>query len=584
MLEKIFLQVINMSYIASIVIVFILVARLLLKKAPKKYSYILWAVALVRLIVPISFESVLSLVPVNSTPVSNDVLYDISPNINTGMPNIDQSISGSLPAADVVASVNPMQVWIFIGSFIWILGIAILLIYGMVSLIRMKGKLKNANCEKDNIYQSDNVAIPFVLGLIQPKIYLPASLSESEKEYILLHEQTHIKRFDHIIRFISYLVLCIHWFNPLAWIAFWLSGKDMEMSCDESVINQLGHSVKKDYSQSLLNLTTGRMKIGLTPLAFGEGDTKGRIKNILNFKQPKFYIIIIALAILIITSIGLLSNPLGESVYGNSTESITRIIQSIDLYEGKTVEILEIKDYDEDRIVAFLSGGNPSVIEFEKNGNGNYVNPRSETHGNQALSNFIIGHIGNTDSVIVVSIKNQHSEIMDFSFKANEEIYEVNFDSDGPDVQWTKLKESDAGYRFEWDYIDGNLSQVDSNTSDIWIQNPSMDPIEVVKSAIENQIGKDYTISVRFVGAVVDDAETQRQTENYKGSELADKRGWTDQYLTENFLVVKASYDIEYDHTKTFMDDGNLEQYFYLTRDIDTGLWSIIDNSSSSPR
>ena len=167
MLEKIFLQVINMSYIASIVIVFILVARLLLAKAPNKYSYILWAVALVRLIVPISFESVLSLVPVNPTPVSNDVLYDISPNINTGMPNIDQSISGSLPAADIAASVNPMQVWIFIGSLIWILGIAILLIYGMVSLIRMKGKLKNANCEKDNIYQSDNVTTPFVFGVCQ---------------------------------------------------------------------------------------------------------------------------------------------------------------------------------------------------------------------------------------------------------------------------------------------------------------------------------------------------------------------------------------------------------------------------------
>ena len=309
MLERIFLQVINMSYIASIVIVFILVARLLLAKAPKKYSYILWAVALVRLIVPISFESVLSLIPVNPTPVSNDVLYDISPNINTGMANIDQSISGSLPSADVVASVNPMQVWIFIGSLIWILGIAILLIYGMVSLIRMKGKLKKANCEKDNIYQSDNVTTAFVLGLIQPKIYLPASLSESEKEYILLHEQAHIKRFDHIIRFLSYLVLCIHWFNPLVWIAFWLSGKDMEMSCDESVINQLGHSVKKDYSQSLLNLATGRTKLGLTPLAFGEGDTKGRIKNILNFKQPKFYIIVVAVMIIVVAAIGLISNP-----------------------------------------------------------------------------------------------------------------------------------------------------------------------------------------------------------------------------------------------------------------------------------
>lgn len=336
MLEREFLQVINMSYIASIVIMFILVARLLLTKAPKKYSYILWAVALVRLIVPVSFESVLSLVPVNPTLISNDILYDISPTINTGMSNIDQSISSSLPTADAVASVNPMQVWIFVGSLIWILGIAILIIYGMVSLIRMKDKLKNANCEKDNIYQSDNVTTPFVLGLIQPKIYLPAFLSESEKEYILLHEQTHIKRFDHIIRFISYLVLCIHWYNPLVWIAFWLSAKDMEMSCDEYVINQLGHSVKKDYSQSLLNLTTGRMKIGLMPLAFGEGDTKERIKNIINFKQPKFYIII-ALAILIFTSIGLLSNPKSEEP-DLSLLNITNFLSAMAVAEDVVVE------------------------------------------------------------------------------------------------------------------------------------------------------------------------------------------------------------------------------------------------------
>ena len=322
MLEKIFLQVINMSYIASIVIVFILIARLLLVKAPKKYSYILWAVALVRLIIPISFESVLSLVPVNPTPISNDVLNDISPNINTGMLNVDQSISGTLPASDVVASVNPMQVWIFIGSLIWVLGIAIILIYGMVSLIRMKGKLENANCEKDNIYQSDNVTTPFVLGLIQPKIYMPAFLSEFEKEYILLHEQTHIKRFDHIIRFISYLVTCIHWFNPLVWIAFYLSGNDMEMSCDESVVNQLGHRVKKDYSQSLLNFATGRRHLGMTPLAFGEGDTKGRIKNILNFRKPKLYIVAISVIVLMIATFGLLSNPKEKSLGVNNTEPV----------------------------------------------------------------------------------------------------------------------------------------------------------------------------------------------------------------------------------------------------------------------
>jgi len=189
MMEKIFLQVINMSYIASIVIVLILAARLFLAKTPKKYTYILWAVALVRLIVPISVESVMSLIPVNPTPISNNILYNTSPNINTGMPNIDQSISGLLPASDVVASVNPMQVWIFIGSLIWILGIAILLIYGIVSLIRMKGNFINANYAMDNIYQSDNVTTPFVLGLFQPKIYLPTSLSDTEKDYIVLHEQ-----------------------------------------------------------------------------------------------------------------------------------------------------------------------------------------------------------------------------------------------------------------------------------------------------------------------------------------------------------------------------------------------------------
>ncbi|PKM68646.1 MAG: hypothetical protein CVU95_03325 [Firmicutes bacterium HGW-Firmicutes-2] len=307
MLEKIFLQIINMSYVSSIVILFIIGARLLLKKAPKKFAYILWAVALFRLIVPMSFESILSIIPVNPMPISNDVLYDTTPNVTAEIFTIDQSISGT--AADVASSVNPMQVWIFLGSLLWIAGLVVLLIYGMVSLIKIKNRLKYASHEKDNIYRSDYVDTPFVLGLIQPKIYLPNSLSESEKEYIVLHEQTHIKRFDHAIRFISYLAVCIHWFNPLVWIAFWLSGKDMEMSCDESVIRQLGHRVKKEYSQSLLNLSTGRRRIGMTPLAFGEGDTKGRIKNILSFKQPKFFIIIVAVMILIIAIFGLLSNP-----------------------------------------------------------------------------------------------------------------------------------------------------------------------------------------------------------------------------------------------------------------------------------
>ena len=336
MLDKVFLQVINMSYIASVVILFILVARILLKKAPKKYSYILWAVVLFRLIVPISFESILSLIPVNPRPISNEILYATTPQITTGISNIDQSIASSLPEAEVMASANPIQIWLYIGSIIWIIGIGLLLIYGIISLIKMKRKLNDVSFYKDNIYKAENIDSPFVLGLIQAKIYLPASLLESEAEYIVLHESIHIKRFDHVIRFISYLVLCIHWFNPLVWIAFWISGEDMEMSCDEAVISQLGQNVKKDYSQSLLNLTTGKKKLSMTPLAFGEGETKGRIKNIIKFKQPKFYIIIVALLILAVAFIGLMTNPKKDSKY-YAKEFLEIVTQPEDLESTKYV-------------------------------------------------------------------------------------------------------------------------------------------------------------------------------------------------------------------------------------------------------
>lgn len=472
MLEELFLQIVNKSFVAGIVILIILAARVPLKKAPRKFAYLLWAVALFRLAVPFSFESAMSLLPVNPAPVSGALLKASVPRIQTGMAAVDHSVNGLLPQAEAAVSVNPLQVWAFIGSVVWLLGMAALLIHGAGSLVRMKKSLEAASWEKDNIYHSETVETPFVLGLFRPKIYLPASLSESERAYILLHEQTHIKRFDHVVRFIGYLTVCVHWFNPLAWLAYHLSGRDMEMSCDEAVLGQLGHGVKQAYSQSLLNLATGRRRFALTPLAFGEGDTKGRITNVLNLKQPRVYMIVAAVIVLTVAVIGLSTDPKQEPLYGNDAESITEKIKSIDLYEGKAVEILEIKDYDEDRLVAFLSDGDPSLIEFEKDGGGNYVYLRSETHGDQPLSQFVVGHIGNADAVVVASIKNKQSDTMEFSFKANEKIYEVNFEKDGADVQWTDLGQSEGGFRFEWDYIDGDLNTNDSSASDLWIQNP----------------------------------------------------------------------------------------------------------------
>lgn len=308
-MENIFLQIVNMSITASYVILFVMLARLLLKKSPKIFSYSLWLVVLFRLIFPFSFRSIFSLISINTQTIPRDIVYTQTPQINSGIRAIDSVVNNNLPAATVGASVNPMQIWITLATAIWVIGIITLVTYSVINTVRLSNKLKSARYVSDNIYITDNIDTAFVFGIINPKIYLPINLAESEMSYIIKHEQTHIKRFDHIIKFVSFVVVSIHWFNPLVWIGFYLMSEDMELSCDEKVIKELGSEIKKEYSESLLSLTTGRRIIGGSPLAFGGKNTKGRIKNILNYKKPKFWIITVGIIIVIVVSIGLLSNP-----------------------------------------------------------------------------------------------------------------------------------------------------------------------------------------------------------------------------------------------------------------------------------
>lgn len=327
MLDKLFLQLLNMSFTGGIVILFVLAVRLPLKKAPKIYSYVLWSVVLFRLICPFSFESALSLLPTKANPISQDIVYMAQPQVDTGVFAINNVVNGSLPPASPATSINPLQIWLFIGSLIWLAGMAVMLIYSIVTLLKLNRRLQEAVYFRGNIYLSDRIETAFVIGLFQPKIYLPANLTEKEQEYILLHEETHIRRFDHIIKIVSFLVLCFHWFNPLVWLAFFLSNKDMEMSCDEAVIKKLGHEVKKDYSSSLLTLATGRAIVGGTPLAFGEGDTKSRVKNVLRYKKPAVWVMAAAILVVAVVVAGLIANPREaaapdpEAVAGTPTET-----------------------------------------------------------------------------------------------------------------------------------------------------------------------------------------------------------------------------------------------------------------------
>lgn len=223
---------------------------------------------------------------------------------------INQAVNNSIPTSTVqVTNSSPMEIWITVGVAIWIIGMIILLLYSVLTTIKLSNKLRTSKPIFDNVYEMKGIKTPFVFGIAKPKIYLPANISEAERSYIIKHEETHIKRLDHIIKPFGFLVLCIHWFNPLVWIAFFLMSEDMELSCDESVIKQMGSGIKKEYSTSLLALSTGRRIVGGCPLAFGESNTKGRIKNILNYKRPAFWGIIVAVVVVAIVSLGLMSDP-----------------------------------------------------------------------------------------------------------------------------------------------------------------------------------------------------------------------------------------------------------------------------------
>ncbi len=354
MLDELFLQILNMSFTASFAIALVLLVRLVLKKSPKVFSYALWSVVLFRLLCPFSFESVLSLLPNNPNPIPSNIGMMAVPQINTGLPALNNAINPNLPAGTPIASVNPMQIWVFVGRVLWLMGIAGLLIYSVAMLFQLTKKLKNAVHYSGNIYHSNQIETAFVLGAFRPKIYLPSSLNEAERDYILLHEQTHIRRFDHIVKLVGFFVLMLHWFNPLVWIAFFVSGKDMEMSCDEAVVKKLGNGVKKDYSTSLLSLATGRKIVGGTPLAFGEGNTKSRIKNVLNYKKPAFWVIAVSAIVAVSVGVGLMANPkAGPSGFAG----VNAVILEID----KDTPSITVEGIDENSVI-----GDRCIITWEK--------------------------------------------------------------------------------------------------------------------------------------------------------------------------------------------------------------------------
>jgi beta-lactamase regulating signal transducer with metallopeptidase domain len=321
-MEELFLKVLNMSITATYVLIAVLVLRLLLKRVSKWISYSLWSLVLFRLVCPISLSSAFSIFGRLGKAASTgsgiehipmDIGMMAAPLVDIGVTSANTVINHVLPAATPAASVNPMQILLFIGTCIWLAGFALMLIYSVISYLRLKNRMREATLLSGNVFVTDKIASPFVCGLIKPKIYLPFGLSENERDYVLRHEKTHIARRDHLIKPLAFFVLSVHWFNPFIWLAFILMSRDLEMSCDEKVVSKLDPEGKAGYSTALVHLAIKRPILAGSPLAFGESGAKGRVKNVLNYKKPAFWVLVIAVAAVVLAALCLLTNPSNTS-------------------------------------------------------------------------------------------------------------------------------------------------------------------------------------------------------------------------------------------------------------------------------
>lgn len=313
-MAEIFQKALNMSIAAGWLILAVIALRLLLRRAPKRFRLLLWAVVGLRLALPWSIESALSLIPSAQT-LPEGIMLERAPVLDTGISALNGAINPGFTAAftpELGASANPLQVLLPIAAALWMLGAAAMLLWALVSWLRLRKRAREAVRLEENVCECE-IASPFVLGLFRPRIYLPFSLENGERELVLAHERTHITAGDHIIKPLGWLLLAAHWYNPLVWLAYALFCRDIELACDERVVRGLSLSDRADYSQAFLDLSRPRGGVRACPLAFGESSVKGRVKSVLSYKKPAFWLVLLAVVVCVGAAVCFLTDPKEEA-------------------------------------------------------------------------------------------------------------------------------------------------------------------------------------------------------------------------------------------------------------------------------
>lgn len=386
-MENVFLKLLNMSITASWLVLAVVMLRFLLKKVPKAVNVVLWAFVGVRLICPFSFESVLSLIPSAET-LPNKVMQGPSFDVNTGINFVDNTVNdyiGSHYFEGVTVPTGTGMNVMNILSTLWLIGIIGMILYAVISYVRLHIKVREGVELKDNIYLCDRISSPFILGLFRPRIFLPSSMNEADKEYVIAHEKAHLKRLDYIWKPLGFTLLTVYWFNPVMWIAYILLCRDIELACDEKVIKEMGAENKKPYSEALINCSVSRRTVSACPLAFGETGVKSRIKSVLNYKKPAFWVILIAVVSCIVVAVCFLTNPvssngIAEKIVNENGYTITNqekievtlsipkssLPESIYSEEGYEFANDEVIAYKDDVTTIFLK-----QVRFSNEGNDN---------------------------------------------------------------------------------------------------------------------------------------------------------------------------------------------------------------------
>ena len=337
-MERLFINVLNNSITVSALIIAIIVVRALGKKMPKWITCLLWLIVAVKLVVPIKFESVLSLIPTGE-PISTTVVMENNPQTIAGVsgvfdienPAIEQNYTSDVTAPEITDKVpdtgslareNRLMRYLHVGQIMWFAGMIVMLLYAVITYILIRKRVSASIKIEPGVYKCDNISDSFILGIISPRIYLPSSLSENAKEYILKHEFAHLSRCDHIWKPLGFAILSVYWFQPLCWVAYILLCKDIEYACDEKVTRDIDGNEKSEYCRVLLEHSMPRKMIAACPVAFGETDVKSRIKNVANYKKPAFWITIASIAVCIVVGVCFATSRGTKGIENNVAEIV----------------------------------------------------------------------------------------------------------------------------------------------------------------------------------------------------------------------------------------------------------------------